>query len=71
MRIVYQIVWSPPKRRRGRPKGTFNEVIQQNFLVNHISPNITTDRAHRRRLIHKADPLNWDKALLLLYRRFK
>ena len=44
VRIVDQIVWSPYKRRRGRPKRTLNEIIQRDLFINELSPNMTIDR---------------------------
>ena len=43
--IVDQMVWSPYKRRRGRPKRTFNEVIQRDLLMKGLLPSMTIDRA--------------------------
>ena len=44
VRIVDQMVWSPYKRGRWRPKRTLNEIIQRDLLINDLSPNMTINR---------------------------
>ena len=44
VRIVDQMVWSPYKRGRGRPKRTLHELIQRDLLINNLSPSMTNDR---------------------------
>ena len=56
VRTVDQMVWSPYKRGRGRPKRTLNDIIQRDLLINNISPSMAIDRTQWRRVIHVADP---------------
>ena len=45
VRIVDQMVWSHFNRGRRRPKITFNEIIQRDFLMKDLSPSMTIDQA--------------------------
>ena len=58
-------------RNRGRPKRTLDEVIQRDMVVKNLSSGMTRDRAKWRRVIHIANPIEWDKVyvviILLLY----
>ena len=53
-------------RSRGRPKKTIREVIEKDLELNDLDRSMVLDRTLWRRLIHVADPTQWDKALLYL-----
>ena len=45
VRRVDQTTWSPIKRGRGRPRGTFGvELIERDLLVNNITKELVNDR---------------------------
>ena len=41
VRIVDQMVWSPYKRRRVKPKRTLHEIIQRDLLIHDLSLSVT------------------------------
>ena len=45
VRRVDQIIRSPIKRGRGRPRRTLGELIEQDLLVNNIPKGLVTNRA--------------------------
>ena len=56
VRKVDQIVFSPIRKGRGRPKRTLGEVIKRDLWLNGISESLIHDRKQWRSLIHVADP---------------
>ena len=66
VRIVEQMEREPYIRNRGRPKRTLDEVIQRDMVVKNLSVGMTRDRAKWRRVIHVADPFEWDKVYVVI-----
>jgi len=50
----------------GRPGKTIRKIITKNLEINELDRNMVYDRTLLRKLIHVADPIEWDKAWLLL-----
>ena len=56
VRRVDQMVFSPIRRRRGRPQRTLGEVIRRDLIINDLHQDMVFDRTQWHRLIHVADP---------------
>ena len=56
VRKVDQMIFSPVRRGRGRPKRTLGEVIKRDIRINDIPEDLIWDRKQWRYLIHVADP---------------
>lgn len=55
VRRVEGIVFSPIKRRRGRPRRTWEELVKMDLKLNNIPETLVQNRAEWRRVIHVAD----------------
>jgi len=51
----------------GRRRRTIRETIKKDPKMNELDRNMVSDRTLCRRLIHIADPVQWDEIWLLLY----
>ena len=56
VRKVDQMIFSPIRKGRGRPKRTLGEIIKRDLWLNGISESLIHDRKQWRSLIHVADP---------------
>ena len=56
VRKVNQMVFSPIKKGRGRPKKTLGEVIKRDIWLNSIFKSLIQDRKQWRNLIYVIDP---------------
>ena len=66
VRRVDQMEESQIRRGRGRPRKVIRETIRKDLEVNELDPNLVLDITLWCNLIHVADPIQWDKAWLLL-----
>jgi hypothetical protein len=55
VRRVDNMIFSPTKRGRGRPKRTWEDLVRGDLILNNIPHNLVFDRAQWRSVIHIAD----------------
>ena len=50
------MVFSPVKRGRGKPKGTWEDIVKNDLIINNVPHNLVLNQAQWRSVIHRDGP---------------